>query len=190
MDDAAPKHDDVYSDTEDSALAQAASQRKVLTKKRRTRIIGGAFFLCILSFAIYWLFLPVQGGIAFGICKTFLELNIPYPPTLRLGQVLVLRDGSLRVWFNHTDAFGEFRMEPFECTYKTDEKTGNTVLASAKMGKVVIDPKAVEGFNLIIPYLVQNPPDLTLPDPLPSNIGDLQVNSTLFRRRLTIRKVQ
>lgn len=165
-----------------SSLAEKLQQKKSQKRKKtikRTLIIS---FLLLFSYFVYFLFAPFKGTIAFGICKTFLELNIPYPDTLRLSEVSFTRNGSIKIWYTHIDSFGQFRMEPFICAFKKDEKTGGSVLGEVKMGKVTLDPKAVDSFNNSIPYLVTNPPDLTLPWPLPDSLEGLKFETDKFRK--------
>ena len=52
------------------------------------------------------------------------------------------------------------------------------------MGKLNIDPIVVERFNLSIPYLVANPPDLTLPVPIPDSLESIEFDLDRFRKKI------
>lgn len=169
-------------DEPEKTLEETIREKNALKKKKRFRTISITLFVLLLSYAVYWLFKPFQGTLAFGICKTFLELNVPYPETLHLSEALTLRDGSIKLWYTHIDAFGEYRMEYFQCAYKADETTGATVLAQVKHNRLEMAQEKIDLFNLVIPYLVSNPPDLTMPTPLPDSLRDLQFETQKFRK--------
>lgn len=113
-----------------------------------------------------------------------MELNILYPQTLRISEVTYLReDNSVRIWFAHTDAFGEYRMENFKCSFGPDPKSGSgTVLTRVERNRMEIDPAKVELFNNAIPYLVANPPDLTMPPKIPDSLQNMQIETQRFRK--------
>lgn len=165
----------------EEALAQKVKEEKKLAKKKRNKrliILGVVLFI---AYVIHW---GMQGGkstIQYGICKTFLELNIVYPTTLHVNEVDVLRDGSYRLWATRTDPFGSRRLDPFQCSFAVDEKTGLPKLTKAKLGTIFIDDDKVKFFNYAIPYLVANPPDLSLPAPLTDrSINNLQFDTNSF----------
>ena len=107
---------------------------------------------------------------AFGICKVFLELNVRYPNTLRINTVEEIGT-FVRIWYTQTDSFGEYRMEPIQCYYKPDEKLG-FILDKVTVRRREVDPEKVNRFNKTIPIILQYPPDLTLPTPLPDSLNN------------------
>ncbi len=165
-------------------LADKLKEKRAKEKKQRLKqgLIFG--FLGLFGWLLYYLFAPFQGGISYGICKTYLELNIPYPQTLLLSEVVITRGGSVRIWFTHIDAFGSYRLDSFQCTFAVDEQTKASYLAEVKIGKLNIDPIEVERFNVSIPYLVANPPDLTLPVPIPDSLQSIEFDLNRFRKKI------
>lgn len=167
-----------------SGLAEKLKEKKALQRKKQIKHFLIFCFLALFGWLLYYLFAPFKGGLSYGICKTFLELNIPYPETLLLSEVIVTRNGSVRIWFTHIDAFGSYRLDSFQCTFGVDEKTKSSYLAEVKMGKLNIDPIEVERFNVALPYLAANPPDLTLPVPIPDSLQSIQFDLNRFRKRI------
>lgn len=165
-------------------LADKLKEKRTQKKKKRLKqgLIFG--FVGLLGWAVYYLFAPFTGGLSYGICKTYLELNVPYPQTLLLSEVVLTRNGSVRIWFTHIDAFGSYRLDSFQCTFAVDEQTKATYLAEVKVGKMNIDPIEVERFNMSIPYLAANPPDLTLPTPIPDSLESIEFDLNRFRKKI------
>ncbi len=164
----------------EAAVSQSSVQgeKKKLRKKQIKR--GGIGTLALLF--IYWvytLFIPYEGTMAFGICKVFLELNVRYPNTLRIGTVEETGT-SVRIWYTQTDSFGEYRMEPIQCYFKPDEKYG-FILEKITIRRREVDPQRIENFNRILPVIFKYPPDLTLPTPLPDSLDGLQIETDKFR---------
>lgn len=174
----------VFEEAVEETLAQKLASQKKLQKKKRFKkiaILSGVLFFCYI---VYWGLAPFQGTVGFAVCKTFLELNLSYPSTLRISEVNYLRDGSIRLWFTHIDAFGSYRMEPFQCFYKPDEATGAILLEKIKIGtadKVFIDPVVVESYNKYLPFLMASKElDLTAPAPLPDPLAGITFDITRF----------
>ena len=78
---------------------------------------------------------------------------MPYPHTIYVSEVNQLTSGAMRLWYTHTDAFGEFRMEEFRCTIERDPQTGRQFLSEVRMGeKIYIDQETLKNWNGAIPY--------------------------------------
>ncbi len=98
------------------------SRSRLAVEKRKQRMnvlklaIAGVV-LCLLGWFVYYLFAPYKGGKPYGICRTFLEMNVQFPQDLRLSSMEKFED-SIRIWFLQVDAFGEYRMENIQCYYK------------------------------------------------------------------------
>lgn len=161
-------------------LALKIKQEKKIAakKKRKWAIIFGVIGL--LYFLIQWGLEPPKSSIEYGICKTFLELQLSYPTTLHVNELNVLSDGSYRLWFSQVDSFGTRRADMFQCFFGLDAETGQLKIAKVRMGAVFIDQQKIEYFNHTIPALIANPPDLTWPYPLSNNIAHLKFDESAF----------
>lgn len=161
-------------------LAQKIKQDKkaAAKKKRKWAIILGVIGLVYAL--IQWGLEPPKSSIEYGICKTFLELQVSYPTTLHVNDLNVLSDGSYRLWFSQVDSFGTRRADMFQCFYGLDAETGQLKIAKVRMGAIFIDQQKIEYFNHAIPSLVANPPDLTWPYPLSNNIANLKFDEGAF----------
>lgn len=168
--------------------ANTIKQEQALKKKKQRKRLIIAGVVCVLSYGVWWLFKPWQGGITFGVCKVFLELYVQNPRSLRLSTVDDFGD-TVRIWFTQVDSFGEYRMEPIQCHFRhaTPEdqlKYGNVsfVLDKVTVSRRELDPQRVARFNAAIPGIVANPPDMTLPTPLADSLQGLQIDSSMFRK--------
>lgn len=165
----------------DIALAKSALQEKK-TKKRKVRFklaLYAAGFV-VLSFITYKLFKPYEGGMAFGVCKVFLENSVRYPDHLRLSTVEDF-ETSVRIWYTQVDAFGSYRMEPIQCYFKQDPERG-TILEKVLVNRREVSQKTVDSFNNVIPTIVAYPPDLTLPSPLADSLEGMDIQTQKFRK--------
>lgn len=154
-------------------------QKKKAAKKRRKKfiIIGVIGFL---YFVVSWGMQPYKATMEYGICKTFLELNLVYPFTLHVNELDVLNDGSYRMWYTQVDSFGSNRMDSFQCYFSNDPQTGMLQLSKVKFGKIFLEQEKIAYFNTAIPYLMEHPPDLTWPMPLSDNVANLQFDTGAF----------
>lgn len=170
-----------------STIKQQRARRKKKMRKYGLITGGGLIFF----YLVYLLFVPYKGEMTYGVCKTFLELNVPYPDHVRLNSVDDM-GAVVRIWYTQIDSFGEYRMESMTCTYRgaTDADTAKYggkmpfVLDKVSIGRRDVDAFAVEQFNYAIPTVIAMKPDLVLPSPLPNNLQDLQTTSNKFRKPL------
>lgn len=164
-------------------LAEKLQEKRKLQRKKTIKrsIIIGVFLL--FSYALYFLFKPYQASAEFGICRTLLELVIPYPESLYVSEVDVLSENrGLRIWYTHTDAFGEFRMERFICRLGQDPQTGRLAISKLTLNKVDMDPEQVEYLSNSLIYFEENPLILNYPTQLPDSLADLHFEFDTFRR--------
>lgn len=163
-----------------SFVEKLAAEKKKQKKKRMKRII----LLCVgllFSYGIYLLFKPFEASADYGICRTILELTIPYPHTLYVSELGYTKDAALKLWYTHMDAFGEYRMEPFECKLGYN-KDGALVVEQIRMHNVSLASDRIEAMNNIMPYFNQNPLILAWPTALPDTIADLHLDIEGARR--------
>jgi hypothetical protein len=133
----------------------------------RGKLFIAGFTVILLLIVVIAMFScgPEKGTILYGICKTYLEQNVPYPETIQPTRVEQYPSAT-RVYYTSVDAFGQFKMEQIECVYSTNEN--NTL----QIDKVLInrheeEQEKVSMFNKSLAAIVAGEPDLTLPTPLP-----------------------
>ena len=169
----------------EAALAQSKLAEAEKAKKKKMFKYGGiAAGIALVCWAGYYLFKPYEAGMTYGICKTFLELRMQYPQDLRISTVDDM-GMSVRIWYTQIDAFGEYRMENIHCHFRADEVTG-AALEKVLVNRRELDPQVVTSFNKVIPVILENPPDLTIPYPLPDSLEGLQIDTDAFRFQLNL----
>lgn len=169
----------------DAEIDAAISRSKVKKNKkialtRRAKIGGYCALSVFLAYGIYLLFKPYEGTMAYGLCKVFIELNTQFPDTIRLSTVEEV-GLSVRIWYTQIDSFGAYRLEPMQCFFKEDETYG-FILDKVTIKRREIDPAIIQSFNRSLPVILANPPDLTLPSPLPDSLESLQLDFSKFRK--------
>ncbi|MFA7276855.1 MAG: hypothetical protein WC043_08640 [Pseudobdellovibrionaceae bacterium] len=146
---------------------RSKKKKKSLIPKKYKKFLwlGGITFLVI---SYYFLSLPAQGTMGYGVCKVFVELTEPYPQSIKILSVFDFRK-KIRMTYKKFDTFGNEQVNEIECYFKIDG-AGNITNYLDKVdinGKdrayIVEDPIFVEKFNKTVPALEANPPDLTLP---------------------------
>ena len=158
--------------------AQKAKKKKLI----KYGLISAA--VAIVFLGGYQLFIPYKAGNTYGICRTFLELNVQFPQNLRVSTIDDL-GMSVRIWYTQLDAFGEYRMESMQCFFRTDEVLG-AALERVTVDRRDVDQRKIDAFNQTIPIILANPPDLTIPYPLPDSLEGLQINTDAFRFQLNL----
>ncbi|MEM6811374.1 MAG: hypothetical protein AAF549_02795 [Pseudomonadota bacterium] len=83
----------------------------------------GVFVLLFFVFIVYQACTPRKGNILYGMCYSFLEIQLPFPETISISELELYRRG-VRMYFTHWDAFGQERLELVECTFKQDPNEG------------------------------------------------------------------
>ena len=157
-------------------LAIEKANRKEAQKKKRVgtgkKIAAGV--LVLIGLVVYVGLQPIIGTPRYGVCRTFIELQLPYPETL---QINVVEESPLavRVYFSHIDAFGSSRLNMIECEYRTDQKLG-LVLSSVYVNRVAMPKEMVDMFNYTVPFVLANPPDLRMPRFRSDSLSDLKID--------------
>ncbi len=171
----------------ESESALALSEKLKAEKKQRDKKIRKLLIIlgviAVFTYIVWWLFKPFKAPENYGICRTFLEFVVPYPHTIYVSEVNTLSTGAMRLWYTHTDAFGEFRMEEFRCKIKQDAATGQKRLDSVQIGeKVFVDEEVVKHWNMALPYFAMNPVVYNYPLPLSDSLANLHFEFDNFRK--------
>ena len=163
-------------------LAEKLGEKKKRKKKKKNIKIIIISIIVILTLGVKWLLKPFKESAEYGICRSFIELHVPYPHTIYVSEIKPTRDGGLKIWYTHIDAFGEYRLEDYQCKIATNEKTGMPELQYIKMHKVDLEPGKIKHLNNAMPYFVANPLILDWPTPLPDSLNDLHFEFDSFRK--------
>lgn len=119
----------------------------------------------------------------FGVCLVFLELQLPFPETFRYTSVRPSK-GSWRIYYVHTDAFGEYRSQQAECYFKRDEASRYQVLDRVTIDRREVDPRKVNSFNRSIAVVYKNLPDLRYIPSKQDRLEGLVVDTDSIRQPL------
>lgn len=146
--------DEYFSDGEEAAQSAAL-------KKRRQILYVAIGFVFAVAILITFSCQPKKGSMMYGICRAFLEQIVDYPPTV---QILYIEQfpRAVRLYFNQTDAFGQFTQDMVECV---GDPKGELKFSEVLINRKQVDAEKVERFNKTIPAVVASEPDLTLPEP-------------------------
>jgi hypothetical protein len=124
-----------------------------------------AGFLAVIAFGIYIykdMNRPALGSPLFGLCKSFIDLDIRYSETLNVTQVVNGRD-YVEVYASFVNAHGVRPTRVYRCNF---EQTPQGI----RIRDIVIDfqkikDERVEEFNMLVPFLINNQDiDRTLPN--------------------------
>lgn len=168
-------------ETGERKISPLAEKKKKLRKKRFRQgilaIIAGFFV-----YVGYWLFKPYEFGMEYGVCKTFIELNVPYPTTIYYSEIIPFGN-SIRIWYSYSDTFGKFRLEPVQCFFGAHEQFGMGV-TRITVGRREVDPEIVARFNNSLSAIFAYPPELVWPAPLPNDPANLQFDFERYRKSI------
>jgi len=173
-----------------SSLAEKLRQEKINKKKKQNKIIIAAISVSIISVGFWWLTKPFKASEEYAVCRTLLELKLPYPHTLYVSEVNDMIRGGLRLWYTYTDAFGEYRMERFICKLARDPETNTLNIEKLTMNKLEVARDEIASLNSALIYFQENPLVLNYPTALPDSLNDLQFQTNAFRRyKLNMQKI-
>lgn len=167
----------------ETAIKESRLQKSSQARRKNMFKYGGlALAVLIVGWISYYLFAPFKGGMWFGTCRVFLEMNVQYPSTLQLSSVEQLAaEKFVRIWYTNTDAFGSYRMENIKCSFEDDPVTGFK-LKEVSINRVTVDPAKIVAFNKILPVVFESGVDLTYPRPFRDALGNIDIQTYLFRK--------
>ena len=142
------------------AGGQAAANRTRQKNRKITYSIIGLFAVLILI-ALFSCDTAPKGGLAYALCATFAERLVPFPPTITVNGLEQGRKAT-RVYYTHTDAFGQFRQEMLDCEFGTDAE-GRTIMTRVELNRRPVPEEEIESFNSVLGAVAQSDPDQTLP---------------------------
>lgn len=142
--------------------AKAIALKKARKRKKLKKIAIGV--LAVFIFLFWYGSQPLKAGREYGVCRTFVELNIPYPTTFKITE-FDKYGPSLRLFFTYTDEFGATRSQMIECLIKPDPVKG-LVAEKISIDREPIPEQKLADFNASIPGILQTEMDLRVPRPV------------------------
>lgn len=152
---------------------QQTQEKSGISASRTKKIywVGGGLF-CFLIMII--IMVSGQGSMQYGICRVYVELHELYPREI---TYLSVDDGNpVKIFYKKIDPFGVDSVNSIECQFKKDSN-GQLLY---ELSKVDINerfrvyeaekPENIKRFNVGIPAILDNPPNLDLPNFSQDNI--------------------
>ena len=158
---------------EQAATADIPADTKGKKKKKKTWRNIALGVLAFISLIVWYGFQPLTGPVEIGICRTFIELQLRYPHTMRLARTDQYQD-IFRLYYTYTGPFGEHRSSLAECRSTIDPATGQPAMTSIKIDRVELEEEKLRRFNQTIPFILQNNPSLVIPPPYTGDLNDLR----------------
>ena len=156
-------------------MAKKKPQRK---KDPTFKIIAG--LLALLGMAVggltYYENLPKKGTMSYGLCKTYLEMQLSYPDSMDLIQVFDYQTKVI-MDYRYLDVYGQIRTERTYCELERSPVTGFGQLKKVtrkELGRQVFEEpeNKLKLFNVSVAGILANQEliDLTIPKPLGSDL--------------------
>ena len=142
--------------------------RKISTKKL---IAGGVILL--VAYVIWWGTKPIVGTMHVGICRTYVELTLRYPETLRLSAAEVF-ERSQRLYYTYIDAYGQNRSSTIDCRFLNSIASGDYTLETVTIDRRPESPEDIARFNKTIDMIVAGDPNLIVPPPFSTDLRTLK----------------
>jgi hypothetical protein len=152
----------------------AAHGVKVEKSKSNKKIYWGGAGTVAFALIMVWGLQPSKASMNFGICRTYIELNVPYPHTLKFMD-LYDRKLLVRMTYSYIDAYGQTIFFPITCKFDRDEQ-GRKYLEDVDVNRDKSHPLEDENrlaeFNksLGIQLFQTYKPALNRPPKMPKNI--------------------
>lgn len=172
MSDQGPGYSPLFPPEDDDGIAVDETGKPTY---HRGKVFAAGFTIFLLLIILIAMFScgPRKGTILYGICKTYLEQNVPYPETIVPTNVEQYPSAT-RIYYTSVDPFGQFKLEYIECVYSND-KDGMLQVDKVLFNRREEPADRIKAFNVSLGAIVAGEPDLTLPEPLP-DINELLEN--------------
>lgn len=150
--------------TGDKKTTKAAAHAKKLKRRRlKIRIVAG--LILFLTVLIWYGMQPFKGDANYGICRTFAELRVAYPHTIK---ILSYENygGAWKIFYSFIGEYGEQKSNYIDCTFTVNPANGQRELKEVKINRRSIPKEELRRFNLSIPGVLKGKPNLVVPAPL------------------------
>jgi hypothetical protein len=141
-----------------TARTKSSRKNKKPISYKKIGIWSGVVIVILLYL---WGTQPLRGSINFGICKVYIEQNTTYPHEIRYIS-LSEQPGVARIEYVIMNEFGTYESKTITCRFRPDPEIGVAV-ASIVINRETIPNEKITHFNLGIPAILANPPDLASP---------------------------
>ncbi len=145
-------------------VTRAVKAKKKWTKGQKIGLGVGIF----IAFIVFLFTFPNYGTIKYGICKTFIELQEPYPQSIQIINAYEEIDynDSVTISYKKIDPFGLEALNDIQCFFETNNQ--HVILKRVDInGKKKIYPQESEEiirrFNLGLQAIINHPPNLVMP---------------------------
>jgi hypothetical protein len=169
----------------DKSAPSPKKQKKPKKKRKPIKIskkkVAIWSLLSMLALVFYWGSMPIyiQGTQLFGVCRTYIELQVEYPSELRFIDIRE-RGPEVTVEYMTVDSFGQHIAHRAVCQFKRDDNQQIVMdYFRLKRGTAdrtytfpIEDPKRVASFNKTVGFLGQSEINLIIRGPARS-LGDL-----------------
>lgn len=117
---------------------------------------------------------PFQASWRYGACKSFLEVYVRFPGTIKIREGWET-SGSAGMSFSDRNPFGSEQIRVFEC-YFSNDKQGRVNLSKVTLDRKTLPEDVTTRFKGMLPVLAGEELNNDLPPPLPRNLEDMQDN--------------
>ncbi len=150
-----------------------AAGSKVDVYKVWLAIAGVIGIILIIAVGIYELNKPPLGTWRIGICRTFAELYVRYPYTVRIEEA-VEEPYFAELSLNYLNAHGSRPTQIFRCDFE-QAADGTIRIKEMRIDREKLAQDVVDRFNISLPYLIEDPAlNRKLPDPFDGTFEGLK----------------
>jgi hypothetical protein len=139
----------------------------------KLKVFGVVAFL--VGLFVWYGFQPLQGTIHVGICRTFAELQLEYPPTMKVIQADAF-DRSQRVYYTYLNEYGQQRSDVIDCRFAREFTVPDYTIERITVNRVPVAAEKVKKFNQSLPAIIAGHPDLVIPFPADNDLKKLKTD--------------
>ncbi|MAH05341.1 MAG: hypothetical protein CL561_07265 [Alphaproteobacteria bacterium] len=153
----------------------AALGVRVEAKKSKKKLYIGGGVCLVFALIMYWGLKPIKASPNYGVCKTYVELSVPYPHTLKFMD-LYDRKLFVRMKYSYVDPYGQTIFFPITCQFARDEN-GRKYLEKVDVNRDKSHPleeqDKIDSFNntMGVGLFGTYKPDLVRPPKIPKRIS-------------------
>lgn len=127
--------------------------------------------IAVIGGLVYLSSLPPKGTWRFAACRSLIQFEFTYPGTI---DVLSATEGktTARLYLSEMNTFGYERIWQVDCDYQING--GKVKLARVSLDRKKIPDDRIAYYNKMLPVLMGQKPDPTMPKPLPASLDKLK----------------
>jgi hypothetical protein len=144
-----------------------------LRRYPQTIPLGVLFILAVAGYFFWAASQPAQGGWRYGVCRSLIEFESAYPPTIEILSASE-EQATARIFYSERNPFGNERIIQADCDYQINSQAGTVKLARLSFDRKPVSQAKIARYNALVQVLMTQQMNTDLPKALPRSLDQLK----------------